>query len=62
MARLFEAMWDASYLSADTRTVSVEYFASCNGYDDADLRQVDALAVGELAMLDGGHHFVKRLL
>jgi len=55
-------MWDASYISADTRTVSVEYFASCNGYDDADLRQVDALAVGEIAMLDGGHHFVKRLL
>jgi hypothetical protein len=62
MARLFDAMWDASYTSAHTRTVSVEFFASCNGYDDADLRQVDALAVGEIAMLDGRHHFVKRLL
>jgi hypothetical protein len=55
-------MWDVSYIPVDTRTVSVEYFASCNGYDDADLRHVDALAVREIAMLDGRHHFVKRLL
>jgi hypothetical protein len=61
MTRLYEAMWDESYVRPGTRTVPKNHFHANNGYDIDDLQRITALEVGEQAELDGGHHFVKRI-
>lgn len=61
MTRLYEAMWDESYVRPGTRTVSEKHFHADNGYDIDDLQRITALEVGEHAELDVSHHFVKRI-
>jgi hypothetical protein len=61
MARIYEATWDETYVNPGTRTLSEKHFNSDNGYDADDLQRINALAVGELAELDGNHLFVKRI-